>query len=65
MRTISINAADVNTLQQHPYIRWPLANAIVQYRQQHGAYGSVDQLLQINIVTPEILEKIRPYLTVQ
>lgn len=65
VRTININTTDVNTLRQHPYIRWPLANAIVQYREQHGAYGSVEQLLQINIVTPEILGKIRPYLAVQ
>lgn len=65
IRTININTADVYLLQQHPYIRRPVANAIVQYREQHGAYESVDQLLQINIVTPEMLGKIRPYLAVQ
>lgn len=65
LRTININGTDVTTLQQHPYIRWPLANAIVQYRQQHGVYESVDQLLKINIVTTAVLEKIRPYLTLE
>ncbi|NII23751.1 helix-hairpin-helix domain-containing protein [Pseudoflavitalea sp. X16] len=65
LRTININVTDVTTLQQHPYIRWPLANAIVQYRQQHGVYESVDQLLQINTVTPVVLEKIRPYLAIE
>jgi len=65
VRTLNINTADVDVLRQHPYIRWALANAIVQYRQQHGAYQAVDQLLQINIVSPEILEKIRPYLALQ
>jgi competence protein ComEA len=65
VRAININTADVNTLKQHPYIRWPLANAIVQYRQQHGAYQSVDQLLQINIITPEVLRKISPYLAIE
>lgn len=65
VRTLNINTADVDALRQHPYIRWALANAIVQFRGQHGAYQAVDQLLQINIVTPEILEKIRPYLALQ
>lgn len=65
IRTLNINSADAATLRQHPYIRWPLANAIVQYREQHGAYQSVDQLLQINIISAEILEKLRPYLAIQ
>lgn len=65
LRTININVTDATTLQQHPYIRWPLANAIVQYRQQHGVYESVDQLLKINTVTPAVLEKIRPYLAIE
>ena len=65
LRTININTADVYLLQQHPYIRRPVANAIVQYREQHGVYGSVDQLLLINIITPEMLVKIRPYLAIE
>jgi competence protein ComEA len=65
VHTLNINTADVDLLRQHPYIRWALANAIVQYRGQHGAYQAVDQLLQINIISPEILEKIRPYLVLQ
>jgi len=62
IRKINLNTADIITLREHPYIRWQLANAIVQYRQQHGAFSSVEQLLQINLMTPEILAKIRPYL---
>lgn len=65
VRTINVNTDDVNTLKQHPYIKWPLANAIIQYRQQHGAYQSTDELLEITILTPEIFEKLRPYLVVQ
>jgi competence ComEA-like helix-hairpin-helix protein len=60
--TLNINTVEVATLQQHPYIRWQAANAIVQYRQQHGRFQSVDQLLQINIITPEMLAKMAPYL---
>lgn len=63
IRKINLNTADVPALREHPYFRWQLANAIVQYRQQHGVFSSVDQLLQINLITPEILARIEPYLT--
>jgi competence protein ComEA len=65
LRTINVNTADADLLHQHPYISWPEANAIVQFRLQHGAYASVDQLLQITIISPELLDKIKPYLAVK
>ena len=65
IRQIDINMADANTLKQHPYIRWNLANAIVQYRAQHGNFKKVDDLQQIALITPEIFEKLKVYLVVQ
>ena len=65
IRQIDINTADANTLKQHPYIRWNLANAIVQYRAQHGNFKSVDDLQLIALITPEIFEKLKIYLRVQ
>jgi competence protein ComEA len=62
LKKININTADAATLKMHPYIKWNLANAIVQYRLQHGEYKSVDELEQIAIITPEIFEKISHYL---
>jgi competence protein ComEA len=59
---LNINTADANTLKQHPYIRWNLANLIVQYRAQHGPFASLDELLKLASVTAEWLEKTRPYL---
>ncbi|HVM87841.1 MAG TPA: helix-hairpin-helix domain-containing protein [Puia sp.] len=59
---ININTADVSDLKVHPLIKWNIANAIVQYRQQHGNYKSIEDLQQITIITPEIFEKISPYL---
>src|SRR5688572_156375 len=61
IQQININTADVNSLKQHPYIKWPVANAIVQYRQQHGDYRSVEDLQQIAIMTPELYQKIAGY----
>ena len=65
VQQLNINTADANTLKQHPYIRWNLANAIVQYRNQHSQFTSVEDLQQVAIVTPEIFEKIKPYLKIQ
>lgn len=65
VQQININTADANTLKQHPYIRWNLANLIVKYREQHGNFKSADDLLQLAIITPELLEKIKPYLAFQ
>jgi len=62
LHQIDINNADANTLKQHPYIRWQLANAIVQYRSQHGNFKSVDELRLITIITPDALKKMSPYL---
>jgi competence protein ComEA len=60
---IKINEATVQQLR-HPYIKWKEAEAIVTYRLQHGEIQSVDQLLEIKILTPLWLEKIRPYLQI-
>jgi competence protein ComEA len=61
---ININTADVNVLKSHPYINYSLANAIVQYRNQHGNFKEVGELLNIHLVTTELFNKVGPYLTV-
>jgi competence protein ComEA len=65
LKQIDINTAAMDELKQHPYIRYVLANAIVQYRTQHGKYRSVSDLQQIQIMTNELYEKLLPYLTVK
>jgi competence protein ComEA len=60
-RKINFNTATLEMLRQHPYIRWNLANAIVRYREQHGPFKSLEELLQLAPVTPEIYRRIFPY----
>ena len=64
LKTININTADINELRAHPYLRWNIANAIVNYRQQHGSYKSVEDLKKIDIITDDLYNKIAPYLGV-
>ena len=65
VKKININTADAGTLKQHPYIRWNIANAIVQYRQQHGAFHSPEELQQIVLISPELYQKIAAYITIE
>ncbi|MEO7312924.1 MAG: helix-hairpin-helix domain-containing protein [Chitinophagaceae bacterium] len=65
VRQLNINTSDANTLKGHPYIRWNIANAIVQYRTQHGNYGAVSDLKKIEIIDEATFNKIAPYLSLQ
>jgi competence ComEA-like helix-hairpin-helix protein len=62
---ININTAELETLRSHPYIKWNVANAIVNYRQQHGSYTNPNDLIRIEIITAELLQKLAPYLTTE
>jgi competence protein ComEA len=62
--TININQADVARLRQHPYINWATANGIVRYREQHGAYQSLEDLSNISIISGDQLRRLIPYLSI-
>jgi competence protein ComEA len=65
LRTINLNTAGVEILRQHPYIRWKLANVIVQYRQQHGPFTTIQELANVSVISPELYQKIAPYLSLE
>lgn len=60
---INVNTATKEELKVHPYIRWQLANVIVDYRNQHGAFASIDDLKKIQVITDDVLVKVKPYIT--
>ncbi len=64
LKKVNINTALPDEMKAHPYIRYALANAIIQYRTQHGNFSSVNDLKKIMIVTDDIYKKAEPYLTV-
>ncbi len=65
LRQININTATADEMKQHPYIRYRLANAIVQFREQHGLFSHTGDIKKIMILNDEIYNKLAPYLTVQ
>jgi competence ComEA-like helix-hairpin-helix protein len=62
IKQININTATLDELKAHPYIRYQIGNAIVQYRLQHGNFTSLSDLKKIMILTDEIYNKALPYL---
>jgi competence ComEA-like helix-hairpin-helix protein len=63
IKKVNINSASVDEMKSHPYIRYYIANAIFQYRKQHGNFQSVEEIKKIMTVTDEIYNKAFPYLT--
>ena len=62
VKTININTASKDELRVHPYIRWNLANAIVEYRNQHGNFQSLEDLKNISVIDETTYNKLIHYL---
>jgi DNA uptake protein ComE-like DNA-binding protein len=58
-----LNTASEEQLQHHPYIRFRLARTIIRYRQEHGAFATLDDLKRIALVTDDLYLKLLPYCT--
>ncbi|MEO6845535.1 MAG: helix-hairpin-helix domain-containing protein [Ginsengibacter sp.] len=65
IKKMNINSASVEEMKSHPYLRYNTANAIFQYRQQHGRFNSVDEIKKIMTVDDDLYKKIYAYLTVE
>jgi len=62
VRKFNINTATKEEMKSHPYLKWNLANAIVEYRNQHGAFSSLEDLKKISLITTDIFDKVKFYL---
>ncbi len=60
---IPVNTVDLNSLRKHPYIKYHVAAAIINYRSQHGLFNSAEDLKQVAAIDPLLLERITPYLS--
>lgn len=61
---VNINTAGIKQLGYHPYIHYYLAKAIVNYRDEHGLFKSLNDLRKIVAVDDTTYAKITPYLTI-
>ena len=60
---INLNTASGNRLGTHPYISKRLAGQIVKYRDQHGRYENLEQLMNIHLIDKNDYDRLKPYLT--
>jgi len=66
IRKIDINHVLTADLARHPYFRYHhLANAIVEYREQHGDYKNITDLKNILTIDAETYLKIAPYIIIK
>ncbi|MFA6924127.1 MAG: helix-hairpin-helix domain-containing protein [Bacteroidales bacterium] len=65
IKKININSTNVEELKTHPYIKYNIANAIVNYRKQHGNYKTIADIKKIVLIDEKIFQKISPYLKIE
>ena len=65
VKKININTCDVSILKSHPYIKYRLADLIINYRQQHGSYNTLEDLKKIALMNDSIYKKITPYISTE
>lgn len=63
---VNLNTADAATLTRElKGIGATKAKAIIDYREEHGPFSSVDELLEVKGIGSATLEKLRSQLSVQ
>jgi len=61
---LDINSADPSELETLPGIGPSLAQKIVEYRDEHGLFNSVDELLAVSGIGPAKLDQLRDLIRV-
>ncbi|CAN5566515.1 helix-hairpin-helix domain-containing protein [soil metagenome] len=64
IKKININTCEAADLKNE-YVKWAVANGIVNYRKNHGKYKTVDEIKKTDLVDEETYRKIAPYLIVE
>jgi competence protein ComEA len=62
---IDVNTATAEELQSVPGIGETLAKRIVEFREEHGPFEKVDDLLNVRGIGVASLDKLRPFLSIK
>ncbi|GMV42808.1 MAG: hypothetical protein AMXMBFR64_45240 [Myxococcales bacterium] len=60
---LDVNASTAQDLETIPGVGERTARAIVEYRQAHGAFRTLDDLARVRGIGEGTIDKLRPYLT--
>ncbi len=58
IRKFNINSDTI----QHPYLSKQIARSIIAFRKQHGPFRSPNDLLKLELVNSELIDKLAPYM---
>lgn len=61
LKPLLINQASFNELAGHPYLGFKAAKAIMNWKDQHGPLGKMEDLEGLVALEAEKLEKLKPY----
>lgn len=61
---VALNTADLAALDSLPGIGPVLAQRILEWRDEHGSFSSVDELGEVSGIGDKVLEQLRPLVTV-
>jgi competence protein ComEA len=64
-KTVNINKATVQEFQQVPLITKELAEKIVKYREKNGDFQVLEELLQVDGFSRDLLRKVKGFLLLE
>ncbi|MFN5183207.1 MAG: ComEA family DNA-binding protein [Bacteroidota bacterium] len=59
---IKINSINLEELRKHAYLKFIVAQSIINYRQKHGSLKSEQDLIKVGSLSDELIKKLRPYI---
>jgi len=63
LKRIKINEVNIKELRKHPYFRnFNLSRSIINYREEHGNYKEINDLMRNKLMTDSIFNKVKPYM---
>lgn len=62
---INLNTCTLEVLSAHPYVSEKKARGLINYRDKHGDFDAVEDILHTGLFDDESFRKIAPYLSVQ
>ncbi len=63
VRKTPVNTASAGDLDRFPFLSRRQAEVIVNYRNQHGAFTSIESLKAVRVLDANTLDKLAPYLS--
>ena len=64
-KSVNVNSAGLKELQALPGIGPKTAQKIIDYREEHGPFNTLEELKNVKRIGPKTLQKIRPYIFIK